>query len=72
LAIDISSFTDLAEFKRSVAGMCQSLRSRQPADGFKTVVIPGDRGHVKVREVKQRGEIDVADNVVEYLQKSDP
>jgi LDH2 family malate/lactate/ureidoglycolate dehydrogenase len=71
LAIDISSFTDLVAFKRSVADMCHSLRSEPPADGFNAVVVPGDRGHIQLREAKQKGEIDVADDVVEYLQKSE-
>jgi ureidoglycolate dehydrogenase (NAD+) len=69
LAIDIRGFCDLVEFKQSVSDMCGKLRSMRPADGFDGVIIPGDRGHAKVKETMQRGVCDVEDTVVEDLRQ---
>ena len=69
IAIDIGSFTDPVAFKQSVSEMSKTLRSMRPADGFDGVAIPGDRGHAKAREARERGEIDIADKIIEDLQK---
>jgi len=69
IGMDLGSFTDPAAFKRSVSEMCETLRGMRPAEGFDGVAIPGDRGHAKVRAARERGEVEVADEVVEELRK---
>ncbi len=70
LAIDVSSFCDPQEFKQSVSEMCATLHSMRPAEGFDAVVIPGDRGHAKAKDVIERGEIDIDQKTVADLRQA--
>ena len=59
LAIDIGSFTDIGTFKIKVSEMCDAIRQEQPAEGFDSVSIPGDRGHSNLKRIEAEGDIEI-------------
>jgi LDH2 family malate/lactate/ureidoglycolate dehydrogenase len=66
-AIDISSFTDLSLFKKSVSSMCTTLRGMPAGDGFEGITIPGDRGYASREMLLEAGQMDVDKKLVEAL-----
>lgn len=68
IVIDISSFTDINKFKKSVSEMCQEIRSQKPADGTR-ITIPGDRNYEKVEEINKSGFLEIDDLLIERLDK---
>lgn len=67
LAIDIGSFTDISTFKTKVSEMCEVVRQEQPANGFDSVSIPGDRGNANLKQIEAKGEIELKDELFEEL-----
>lgn len=67
LALNVGSFTGLEGFKDELAGLVQALKSQTPAEGFKEVPIPGDRGGRKAEEARKAGEIEVKEEVLKDL-----
>ena len=67
VGIDIGSFVDPAIFKRDVSKMCEIIRSLQPAEGFNSVQLPGDRGNIKRKQLVELGEIDIEEGMLEGL-----
>ncbi len=72
IGIDIGSFIEPTLFKADVSRMCEKIRSMQPADGFKAVQVPGDRGSAKERQFIESGEIDLDEAIVEELRQLVP
>lgn len=68
VAFDISSFTGLNKFKKSVSSMNETIRSQKPAIGEDTVLVPGDRGYGKMRLLLRKGEIKIQRKLVEDLE----
>lgn len=69
LTIDISSFTDLDKFKKSVSEMCKKVRSQTPTEGVQKITIPGDRNYEKRDKIISQGNVDVDDEIVSELKK---
>jgi len=69
IAIDIGSFTDTAVFKKEVSAMVSALRAMDPADGVDSVPVPGDRGHLKLKQAMDRGEVEVDEAMIEGLRQ---
>jgi len=68
IVIDISSFTDINKFKKSVSEMCQEIRTQKPADGTK-ITVPGDRNYEKLEAIIKNGFIEIDDLLSERLDK---
>lgn len=68
MAIDIAGFTDLDTFKTTVSQLCTSIRNEPPADGFESVVIPGDRGHAKLKTALDKGTIEIDTQLLNQLE----
>jgi len=69
IAIDIGGFTDLNQFKINVGQMGDTIRALTPVRKDKKVSIPGDRGHAKVKEAQEKGEILIDTRVFEELKR---
>jgi len=67
LAIDISSFTDIATFKTQVSKMCKVIRNEPPAAGYDSVAIPGDRGNAILKQAITKGDIQIEEKLYEEL-----
>jgi LDH2 family malate/lactate/ureidoglycolate dehydrogenase len=72
IALKISAFRDVVEFKREMDDLIRAVRGCRPAPGFKEVLVPGD---VELRTKKARLEngIDIPqttwDELVETAKK---
>jgi len=69
LAFDIAGFTDRDAFKLAVSDMCRDLRNETPADGVDRVVIPGDRGHEKLKMARAVGSIEIEETLMKALNR---
>ena len=67
LAIDVSGFTDLDDFKTKISGLTEALRNEVPGDEFDSVSVPGDRGFEKFTQALAAGEIDIDASVIDEL-----
>jgi LDH2 family malate/lactate/ureidoglycolate dehydrogenase len=68
-ALDIGSFTDIDRFKSEVSGLCNVIRSQQPAQGVAGVAIPGDRGRSRAEAVRKAGRGEIDDDVMQKLMR---
>jgi ureidoglycolate dehydrogenase (NAD+) len=67
IGFDISSFTQLDDFKRDVSDMCHQIREQPPAEGVKQIPIPGDRERLKVSAALAEGAVEVSDPLLADL-----
>ncbi|MDD3648219.1 MAG: Ldh family oxidoreductase [Candidatus Dojkabacteria bacterium] len=67
IAIDVSTFTVLSRFKKSISSLCDQLRNQKPGKGFKKILIPGDAGYNRMEKLKQSGSIPVDKNILDKL-----
>lgn len=67
ICLDITSFTDIQVFKRSVTQMRDQIRKSKPQKGFDKVKLPGDRGYERMEKVLKLGWIEIEEEVVEKL-----
>jgi LDH2 family malate/lactate/ureidoglycolate dehydrogenase len=72
LALDIAGFTDRDVFKHAVSDMSRNLRNETPADGVDRVVIPGDRGHEKLKMARKVGRIEIEKTMIDALNRLNP
>jgi len=69
LAIDISSLTDLDEFKKSVTSMCKEIRNQKPGKKVKKITIPGDRSYKRKEEMLKKGMVEIENNLLDKLEE---
>lgn len=67
ITIDISSFTDLDKFKKSVSAMCQTIRDQQPTEGVDKITVPGDRDYEKLNKLVDAGDVEIEDKYIDEL-----
>lgn len=59
IAIDVTRFMTLSQFKENLGGMLEELNSQQPADGFERVMYPGQpEGERRKRRTRKGVPID--------------
>lgn len=68
IAIDVSSFTNLNKFKRSVSKMCQDIRAQKPARSVKKVLVPGDNSYRRAAEILKQGTIKINKDLLKRLE----
>lgn len=69
ITFDISSFTDINKFKKSVSEMCQQVRNQKPAVGVDKITIPGDRDYEKLNSLVDVGEVEIDDKLLSQLKE---
>jgi ureidoglycolate dehydrogenase (NAD+) len=69
IALDISTFTDIRKFKKSVSQMCDVIRKQKPKKGVNHITVPGDRSYARLEEAKKEGLIDIEKEKYEDLKK---
>lgn len=67
ITIDISSLTDLSNFKKSVSEMCEHIRNQVPAENIEQITIPGDRAYKRRDNILQAGEVEVEQEIIDKL-----
>lgn len=55
LALDVNSFRPLNEFKNTMDSLILSIKSSEPAEGFKELFLPGEIEYTKTEERAQKG-----------------
>ena len=55
IAINIESFTSLAEFRRTVSAVNAELRSARKAPGCDRIYTPGEKAYLRAQEIEKRG-----------------
>ena len=55
VAVDVSAFDDLAEFKARVDALSRDIRGSQRMKGFERIFLPGEQSAQRHRERSQRG-----------------
>jgi L-2-hydroxyglutarate oxidase LhgO len=55
LAVDVSAFLPVEEFKKSVDDSVDAIKALPPAEGFKEILIPGERGRRSEAERRANG-----------------
>lgn len=67
IAIDVNSFTDIMNFKKSVSNMCEAIRLQKSAAFVRNVTVPGDRSYERLEENMKRGKIEVKEELITKL-----
>ena len=55
IAINIESFTSLAEFRRTVSAVNAELRAARKAPGCDRIYTPGEKAYLRSQEIEKRG-----------------
>jgi LDH2 family malate/lactate/ureidoglycolate dehydrogenase len=55
LAVDVSAFLPVEEFKKSVDDSVDAIKALPPAEGVKEILIPGERGRRSEAERRANG-----------------
>ncbi len=69
LAINPSLFGDLSSFRNGVAQMVGKVKATRKLPGVQEILVPGERGNSKTKEVLTSGEIEIEDNLYQELKK---
>lgn len=69
LALDPASFGDADQFSYQVAALSDFLRAQKPAKNSQGVVVPGDRGLAKIRQVQEAGVLELDQKLVAALEE---
>ncbi|MFC1711100.1 Ldh family oxidoreductase [Patescibacteria group bacterium] len=69
IAIDVSSFTSLTKFKKSVTKMCYTVRKQKPAKGVDKVLIPGDNSYQRKKQLLKTNKIVIDKEVLQKLKE---
>jgi len=55
VALDVSAFGELAEFKAQVDALSRDIRGSERMKGFERIFLPGEQSHAKHRERSAAG-----------------
>ena len=67
IAIDISTFNSIDNFKKSVTEMGNQLKSQPKAPGVTNIYMPGDQSYARWEKAKLSGEIEVTQESLDLL-----
>ena len=69
LAFDISTFTSMLKFKKSVSAMNDILRKQKPSKNVNKISIPGDRSYERLEKARRLGYLDISQELLTRLEE---